>query len=217
LSWNPSIHCIGSATSVSVQGPYDPSQKILACHEIEGGAIDPSGFYDSSTGRRFITYKVDGNALGNGGNCNNEYPPVRQTPIMLLEVSSDGSLPQGAPSMILDREDPDGPLVEAPSLTNINGKYFLFFSSNCFDRPLYDTSFAVSESISGPFTKRGPLLVTGDLGLSAPGGAAVTPDGGFMAFHAGPIGFRYMYTARIEQQGNTQITICTSAGCKTAS
>jgi beta-xylosidase len=217
LASNPAVHCVGTATSSSVQGPFSPSENILACNEAQGGAIDPSGFFDPQTNKRFVTYKIDGNSLGHGGSCGNDVAPIVSTPIMLLEVAVDGITPVGSPVQILDRLDSDGPLIEAPNLTILNGQYYLFFSSNCYSTTAYDVSFAVSNSVYGPFVRRGPLLVTPDLGVSAPGGAYVTADGGYMAFHAGPVGARYMYAAMVQQQGGTQIQICTNSGCQSSS
>lgn len=55
--------------------------------------------------------------------------------------------------------------------------YYLFFSSNVYSSTLYDISYAVSQSVTGPYTKaqapNAPFLVTGDSGLTAPGGATV--------------------------------------------
>lgn len=137
---------------------------------------------------------------------------------MLLEVAADGITPVAGPTQILDRSDADGPLIEAPSLTILDGQYYLFFSSNCYSTTAYDVSFAVSGSVYGPFVKRGPLLVTSDWGLSAPGGAHVTADGRHMAFHAGAVGARYMYAVPVKGEGGTQIQICSSNdGCLDAS
>jgi beta-xylosidase len=217
MASNSAIHCVGTATSSSVQGPYTPSQNMLVCDESQGGSIDASGFYDPSTQQRFVTYKIDGNSLGNGGSCGNGVAPYVSTPIMLQEVAADGITPIGAATQILDRIDSDGPLVEAPNLAILNGQYYLFFSSNCYSTTAYDVSFAVSSSVYGPYTRRGPLFVTPDLGLSAPGGASVSKDGGSMVFHAGAVGARYMYAGTVQQQGGTQIEICTSGGCQVSS
>lgn len=108
-------------------------------------------------------------------------------------------------------------LVEAPSLSTLNGQYYLFFSSNCFSSTAYDISFAVSSSVYGPFTRRGPLLVTPELGLSAPGGASISGDGQYIVFHAGVDGARTMYAGTLQQQGGTQIQFCTSTACQIAS
>jgi beta-xylosidase len=211
------IHCAGTALSNNVLGPYSPSTQILACPGGEGGAIDPDGFRDVD-GTHYVTYKIDGNARGSGGLCNNGNYPRRSTPLMLQKVAHDGISPLGMPMQILDRDDNDGPLIEAPSLARVGNKYYLFFSSNCYSTPWYDTSFAVADSIRGPYTKRGPLFLSGDLGgLVAPGGADVSPDGAFIALHAGEVGSRFMHTARLSFE-NGFITACTGAGhCRRAS
>ena len=215
VAGNTRFHCLGTAVATNPAGPYTPNSQQFTCPTGNGGAIDASGYKDSD-GSRWVVYKIDGNNIGNGGLCNNGNPPLKPTPILIQRVSGNGYTTQGSPTQILDRDNNDGPLVEAPSLSKINGRYVLWFSSNCYSTTLYDVTFAVSSTINGLYAKRGPMLVTGRLGLSAPGGAEVTPDGKFMAFHAGPVGARYMYTARVTASGDT-ITICTNAGCQSAS
>lgn len=182
-------HCIGAATSKTPTGPFNPSDSPLICPDgpSTGGAIDPDGFLDESSGKRYIAYKLDGNAIGNGGNCGNSIAPIKSTPIMLQEVSADDGVTLiGGPTQILDRDDGDGPLVEAPSLHRSDeGIYFLFFSSNCFSSPQYATSYATAGSIEGPYTKAArPLLVTGDgPDVVGPGGLDIIPGGSLVGFH----------------------------------
>ena len=156
----------------------------------QGGAIDPAGFSDSD-GSRYVVYKVDGNNIGHGGSCNNGVQPIVPTPIMLQQVGSDGTTPIGSAIQILDRDDNDGPLIEAPSLVLHSGTYVLFFSSNCYSSSYYDVSYATSTNgVRGPYTKAqypvAPLLVTGsDNGkLYSPGGLSVAPNGVNVVFHA---------------------------------
>jgi beta-xylosidase len=202
-------HCVGAATSSNPEGPYHPEAGTIACPRSQGGAIDPAGFADKD-GKLYVTYKIDGNSLGHGGNCNNGIPPLVSTPIMLQHLHRDGITPSGAPKQILDRSDADGPLVEAPSLARVDGTYVLFFSSNCYDGPFYDVSYATASNVYGPYTKSSaPLLVTGDGPngeLYGPGGADVTPDGERIVFHADlgkSANTRQMYTALIEVKGTT--------------
>ena len=110
---------------------------------------------------------------------------------MLQQLSADGLSAVGDPIQILDRDDGDGPLIEAPSLVLVDGTYVLFFSSNCYSGKFYDVSYATSTSgVRGPYTKAGapnaPLLVTGsDNGaLYAPGGLDVDVDGTTVVWHA---------------------------------
>ena len=168
-------------------GPYTPLDTPFACPDVnsKGGAIDPDGFLDDSTGRRYLVYKVDGNSIGHGGSCGNTVAPVVPTPLMLQEVSSDGLTLIGDAVEVLDRDDLDGPLIEAPSLHRSHeGIYFLFFSSNCFTTPKYDVSYATASNIYGPYTKSSrPLLATSDADLTGPGGMDIIMGGGLIVFH----------------------------------
>ncbi|KAI9149212.1 hypothetical protein HJFPF1_11261 [Paramyrothecium foliicola] len=183
-------HCVGIARSRTVAGPYVPDDEPWECPLEIGGAIDPSGFEDPATGRRYVVYKVDGNAIGHGGSCNNMAEPQAATPIMLQEVDAlDGSTKIGPPVAILDRTVDDGPLVEAPNLVRSarDGRYLLFFSSHCFTNPAYDVKFAWADAIEGPYYRGqgvtngndtagedGSLIRTGDFGLRGPGGMTST-------------------------------------------
>lgn len=178
-------HCVGVAVSVGTDpvGPYIPQENPFACHLDQGGAIDPSGFLDKD-GSRYVVYKIDGNSVGHGGDCNNGVPPLVPTPIMLQKVADDAITPVGDAVQILDRDESDGPLVEAPNLILKDGTYFLFYSTHCFTDPKYDVRYAIASSITGPYTKTGVQLVkTGDYGLTSPGGGTVCGCGDRMLFH----------------------------------
>lgn len=192
-------HCIGAAVGATPQGPYEPIDEPFACHTEHGGTIDPAGFKDTATGKRYVVYKIDGNNAGNGGLCGNMKAPQVPTPIMLQEVGPDGFTKIGEPMQILDRGEADGPLVEAPNLVRTeDGKYVLFFSSNCYSTDMYDIGYAFADSVEGPYTKAGPFAVTGTAGLKAPGGATVAQDGKHMVFHASDgKGGRAMYTTEV--------------------
>lgn len=208
---NPDVHCIGTATSKTVKGPYEAAEKPFACPVGPGGAIDPSGYKDLATGLRYVVYKVDGNNRGNGGECGNTIEPILSTPIQLQQVGSDGVSPIGEPVTILDRDASDGPLVEAPSLyRSVEGIYFLFFSSNCFDSSKYDIKYATATNILGPYVKAStPLVRSGDgPNLNGPGGADISDNGTLLAFHANlnPPGEplkRAMFIARPKFSGTT--------------
>ncbi|MCJ1286442.1 hypothetical protein MMC26_005787 [Xylographa opegraphella] len=195
---NTSSHCIGAATSDSVTGPYTPVADAIACPISRGGAIDPAGFADYD-GSQYVLYKIDGNNIGHGGNCNNGNAPIVPTPIMLQQVSSsDGYTLIGPAVQILDRGDADGPLVEAPSLVRVSNSsaaggwmYVLFFSSNCYSSSEYDTSYAISmngiTNGGADYAKSAtPLLVTGNDNnrLYSPGGLDIDADGAHVVFHA---------------------------------
>lgn len=84
--------CVGVAMATSVRGPFTGLPDPLGCWPAQGGSIDAAGFYDPNTNTRWVTYKIDGNAVGpSGGACGNE-PTDGQQPastfIMLQQVSS---------------------------------------------------------------------------------------------------------------------------------
>lgn len=184
---NPGAHCIGTSTSRTVDGPYEAADEAFVCSAAQGGAIDPNGYQDPSTKFRYVLYKIDGNNNGNGGDCKNSVEPIVSTPIQLQQVGSDGVSPIGEPVTILDRDNSDGPLVEAPSLfRSPEGVYFLFFSSGCYSEPSYSVKYATATAITGPYTKASaPLLKSGDgPDLKGPGGARISADGRLLVFHA---------------------------------
>ncbi|CAD0097084.1 unnamed protein product [Aureobasidium mustum] len=185
---SPGKHCIGAALATQPQGPYTPQATPLVCPLDQGGAIDSDNFMDVD-GTQYVVYKVDGNSIGHGGSCGNTVAPIVNTPIMLQKLAGDGVTPVGSPVKLLDRGDLDGPLIEAPSLMRTsNGKYVLFFSSNCFASSNYDVTYAFADNINGPYVKLGPIMVTGTDNLYSPGGQSVAADGKHMMFHAGDVG-----------------------------
>ena len=188
-------------------GPYQPLDSPLACPLDQGGAIDSSGFIDSD-GSLWVVYKIDGNSLSkpNNGPCGNA-DGAHDTWLMLQQLDGSGTNPVGDPIQLLNRGKYDGPLIEAPNLVRSpDGIYVLFFSSNCYNSPLYDISYATSSSLKGPYTKsKTALLLPGNHGLLSPGGATVTPDGKTMVYHAdlkwSDAAVRQMYMSTIEISG----------------
>ena len=197
-------HCVGTATSNTILGPYKATSTPIACNITAGGTIDPSGFTDID-GTHYVVYKIDGNSIGHGGSCGNSVAPIIPTPLMLQQLASDGVTPVGSPIELLDRGNADGPLIEAPNLILVNGVYFLFFSSNCYSTTLYDVSYATATSVRGPFAKSSaPLMVTNNpYEVTASGGATATTNGKNMAFHANCAAGRCMFETAITISGTT--------------
>jgi len=171
---------------------------------IGWGSISPKWSEGGYTGQRYVSYKVDGNSIGHGGICGNTVAPIVPTPILLQAVAADGVTPQGTTYTLLDNNGvSDDGLVEAPSLVkSASGEYVLFFSSGCYSTPNYTVNYAVSSNgIKGPYQRKGPLLVTGDDGLFAPGGADVLWDARHIVFHAdlgNTSAVRQMYVGEIQ-------------------
>jgi beta-xylosidase len=185
---SPGKHCVGAAIASKPQGPYTPYATPLACPLDQGGAIDSAAFKDVN-GTQYLLYKIDGNSIGHGGVCGNTNAPIVSTPIMLQRLADNGTTAIGKPFKLLDRGTGDGPLIEAPSLMRTSdGKYVLFYSSNCFTTSKYDVAYAFADNLTGPYVKRGRMMVTGTNNLYSPGGQAVAADGKHMMFHAGDVG-----------------------------
>lgn len=202
-------HCVGTAVADEPTGPYVPNQTPLSCRLDQGGSIDAAGFLDKD-GSRYVVFKVDGNSVGHGGDCNNGVAPLVSTPILLQKVQADGFTPIGDAVQILDRNtnDGDGPLVEAPSLVLHDGTYFLFYSTHCYTDPKYDVRYATATSITGPYHKSNVELVKGGDygGLISPGGATVCGCGDRMLFHGwcdSSLKQRCMYVADLRLSGTT--------------
>ena len=141
---------VGVAVASTPAGPYvDISMKPLISQADEGGSIDASPFQDS-TGRRWLYWKNDGNAIG------------VETWIYVSELSADGlTLIGPVHRMIKQTLEWEGDLVEAPYMVERNGKFHLFYSGNAFDQATYAVGHALCESATGPCTKSGdPVLVT---------------------------------------------------------
>ena len=88
---------------------------------------------------------------------------------------------------VLDRTSSDGPVIDSPSLIEIDGVYILFFGSGCKTSTSYKTMYATATNVQGPYTRNEtPLLQTGTpfSQLVAPGGADVGPGGSNIAFNS---------------------------------
>ncbi|CAK4031119.1 glycoside hydrolase family 43 [Lecanosticta acicola] len=206
---NGLLHCLGTAMSKSIQGPYNSnSDEPFACPTEQGGALDASAFHDADDGKHYALYKIDANALGHGGLCENTVPPIQTTPIVIQQVQADGTTKIGDPKTLLTNSESDGPLVEAPYLVrNADGVYVLFFSSHCWATAQYAVNYATSTAPTGGFVRSAKALwATGTRGMIGPGGASILPDGKYIAFHGyasreevGSV--RSMYIAPIQFRG----------------
>lgn len=199
VAGKPPFQCVGVATSTRILGPYIPDEELFTCDLKYGGDIDPSSFRDVDD-KLYVAYKIDGNSIGIGGECNNGHDLKTGTPIMLQEVAENGIDKIGRPRKLLDRIGGE-PLVEAPAIhRTADGTYILFFSSGCFTAPSYNVNYATSKGIAGPYTRaKVPLISTNDsLGLMSPGGATPVPGRSEIVFHANCPAGRCMYVKKFE-------------------
>jgi len=173
---NASGHqCIGVAVSSTPTGPYvDKSPEPLINQTAEGGSIDASPFQDS-TGRRWLYWKNDGNAIG------------VDTWIYVSELSADGLTLTGPVHRLIKQDlDWEGTLVEAPYMVERNGKFHLFYSANAFDKATYAVGRAVCESPTGPCIKSGDPILASSGDAAGPGHNMVlhVGDEDWFVYHA---------------------------------
>jgi beta-xylosidase len=190
-------HCIGAATSDTIAGPYAPLNTTLVCDLPHGGNIDPNLFLDPLNGAAYLVYKTDGDTIGHGGSCGNTIRPIAPTPIYMQLLDPTSLLTPIDPPIFLFSNGPtDGPNVERPCITFLNGTYFILYNSECFQSRAYHVDYvscvgATDVTMCDWATLkydqsrwREPLLKTGDTlaNLHAPG--SVDTDGERMVFHA---------------------------------
>lgn len=182
------FQCIGTATSLVPEGPYDPSgtSKALVCQAAPPnfcGSIDPEPFYDATADKTYLLWKSDDNAPA----CNKDSRLWAQE----LSKFTDEFASDSSPVELLKRDQAwESPLVENPSMIFEGGKYYLFYSANWWESASYAVGYAecpngpraacVKKTISAPlFKSSGEAL--------GPGGASFFFDATgrrFMAYHA---------------------------------
>lgn len=206
------LQCIGCAVSQSPCGPFhDASPVPLLCQHNLGGSIDPSPFVEDD-GRAFLLWKNDGNSCG------------LTTGLWMQPLRADGLALEDKALCLLQRDQPwELPLVEAPALVKHAARYYLFYSGNWWESADYAISYAVSDTLTGPYTKplRAPWFARqGD--ILGPGGQEFFTDVHgqlWMAFHAWrsphvgyPAGLRRLHLARVHFEGKHPIVEIGSPG-----
>jgi GH43 family beta-xylosidase len=137
---NPTMQCIGDAVGTSPTGPFVAQSNQFICQTASGGSIDPRVFTDAD-GSNWMLWKSDENIGGS----------ATPTTVWTSRLSSDGLTLVGSPTRIFTPDEAwQGTIVEAPDLVLAAGKYWLFYSANWFDQPVYGIGVA---SCAGP---RGP-------------------------------------------------------------
>lgn len=165
--------CIGTATSTSPTGPFEPSDAPLICPVLGGedpvadrpdqtsGVIDPAPFVDTD-GRRYLTYKT------------------QRTPgtLRMIELTADGlHVAPGAVSRELFRHDDS---IENPVMVKRGEWYVLMASANWYDQCRYETVYRRStDKWSFADKTEHVILDQATTGLCGPGGAdVITTDAG---------------------------------------
>jgi beta-xylosidase len=178
--------CISVASARRPEGPFvDTGAPPLVFQLDRGGSIDPSPFVDVD-GTAYLLWKSDDNAFD------------RPSSLWGQRLAADGLTLEGESSELL-RQDRgwERPLIEAPSMVRVDGRYYLFYSANRWESPNYAIGYAIGRSPLGPFTKitrRGPWFASSG-GSAGPGGQEFFTDAGGglrMAYHAwtpGTVGY----------------------------
>lgn len=171
--------CIGVAVASSPRGPFvDDSAQPLICQADEGGSIDASPFTDES-GERWLYWKNDGNAIG------------QPTYLYGARLSADGLEIDGEPKQLLVNDAGwEAHVIEAPQMVRHDGKLYLFYSANAFDKEEYALGYATCESPLGPCVKaeENPILHTSPAAAGPGHGFLVTTPAGesWLLYHAWP-------------------------------
>jgi beta-xylosidase len=189
-NWAPEIHKVGAGwvayfTAVDAQnrlaigcsyasaaeGPYTDCGGSLI--EDPQGVIDPT-FFEDTDGKRYIYFKLDGNAYGN------------KTPIYVHELAPDGHsvLASSVPKALITNDLAwEGGIIEAPLVVKHDEFYYLFYSGNAYDAR-YRTGVARATSPKGPFTKKGDPILGNNASWVGPGhGSVVAAHGKDFFFH----------------------------------
>lgn len=183
------IQCLSVATSDTPAGPFrDGSSAPFICQAANGGSIDPQPYRDPVSGRLYLFWKSDDNAIG------------QNTHLWAQELARDGlSLAPGSqPSLLLSESLPwQSPSVEGPAVLRFGEVYYLFYGANNYDTASSGIGYATSRSILGPYRNRslvGPWLGTRG-NAQGPQGPSLFTDGSGatrLAFAAwnGKVGYR---------------------------
>jgi beta-xylosidase len=180
------LQCVGVATSADPRGPFtSTASEPLVCQYALGGTIDASPFR-APDGQLYLYFKNDGN--------NPDF--ARTTEIFAQPLAADGLSLTGTPTSLVRNDQPwEGRVVEAPTMVERSGSYFLFFSANDYG---WQPSQRVSSYAIGYATCAGPLgpctgapdnpFLASSIQpcLSGPGHQTVLQSGGkeFFAFHS---------------------------------
>ena len=142
--------CVGVATSDKPEGKFrDRGDRPLVCQDKEGGTIDANPFRDGD--KLYLYFKNDGNCCGFA------------TWLYVQELAQDGLSVVGEPTRLVRNDKSwEGRVVEAPTMWNQDGKYYLFFSANDFAGLNYAVGYATCQSPMGPCedAPENPILKT---------------------------------------------------------
>ena len=170
--------CITVAVGDSPAGPLvDESEEPLVCQPELGGSIDATYFKDTD-GTQYLIWKNDGNCCS---------IPTR---FYLQELSEDGLSLTGEVTELGIRNDRpwEGAVIEAPTLLEREGTYYMFYSGGNFASAGYAVGYATADNVKGPYkdSPENPIL-TSENPAAGPGHQTIIEDKDgdlWMAYHA---------------------------------
>jgi beta-xylosidase len=170
--------CITLAVGDSPAGPLvDESDEPLVCQPELGGSIDATHFVDTD-GTPYLIWKNDGNCCS---------IPTR---FYLQELTADGLELVGDVTELGIRNDRpwEGAVIEAPTLLERDGTYFMFYSGGHFSSAGYAVGYATADNVRGPYedSRDNPILVT-KAPAAGPGHQSIVADKDgdlWMVYHA---------------------------------
>ncbi len=170
--------CITVATGDSPAGPLvDESEEPLVCQPELGGSIDATYFKDTD-GTPYLIWKNDGNCCS---------IPTR---FYLQELTEDGLELIGEVTELGIRNDRpwEGAVIEAPTVLERDGTYYMFYSGGNFASAGYAVGYATADNVKGPYkdSADNPILVSKD-SAAGPGHQSIVADKDgdlWMAYHA---------------------------------
>jgi beta-xylosidase len=171
--------CIGVAYASAPGGPFaDKSDQPLICQADEGGSIDASP-YLGEDGKLWLHWKNDGNAVG------------QPTYLYGSALSADGRSLTGESARLLRNDAAwEDHLIEAPQLVRHDGRLYMFYSANAYDKDVYAVGYAECDTPLGPCRKaaENPILKSSPA-AAGPGHSflVATPSGQtWLLYHAWP-------------------------------
>jgi beta-xylosidase len=171
--------CIGVARAAKPDGPFvDDADRPLICQADEGGSIDASP-YRAADGTLYLYWKNDGNAIG------------RPTYLYGSRLTPDGRALAGWSVRLLQNDAAwEDHVIEAPQMVTHDGRLYLFYSANAFDRDVYAMGYATCDGPLGPCRKaaENPILKSSPAAAGPGHSYLVTASDGqtWLLYHAWP-------------------------------
>lgn len=170
--------CIAAAVAAAPEGPFVvEADEPLVCQPELGGSIDATWFRDVD-GVPYLIWKNDGNCC--------DIP----TQFFIQELAENGLELVGQPADLgVENDAPwEGAVIEAPTMFEREGTYYLFYSGGNFGSQFYAVGYATADSVRGPFRDAPENPIVESRGRAAgPGHQTIVTDGDgdlWLAYHA---------------------------------